>query len=382
MNTFSSSMLLQENYSKPVKIESVDLNHSFTTESYNFLVEMVNDVNSCKKELFFNITEAGDNAVVITESFEDFRKKIKEIIDKFIQFIKKIVKKFIIMMNKLVKSDKYIKKNKDTIRSFMGEFSYSIYKYTFIEDDSFPQLHPYSAYTDIVDSYSPNDTDKNDIYSKLYNHLQSIHASEKDRMAEWYNGFRGTVLNTTPLTQEEYKKELFKKFRNGEDSRTSTDIDSVIVYESLNRFLNYNKTLDAVNKAKKNLETEYEKIKSSLKNIESGFEKNEIIVSKLGDDEISSYNSTMSPETKNKIDNTVNLIMNVKIDQITNMCTIHGMAFTAKLDAIKEAYKQDKKILYKALQMSNKIRESSIPEDISTVNTEYTVIELSEGGTE
>ena len=32
------------------------------------------------------------------------------------------------------------------------------------------------------------------------------------------------------------------------------------------------------------------------------------------------------------------------------MCTIHTQAFTAKLEAAKDCFKQDKKILYKALQ--------------------------------
>ena len=35
---------------------------------------------------------------------------------------------------------------------------------------------------------------------------------------------------------------------------------------------------------------------------------------------------------------------------VNQMCTIHTQAFTAKLEAAKDCFKQDKKILYKALQ--------------------------------
>ena len=36
------------------------------------------------------------------------------------------------------------------------------------------------------------------------------------------------------------------------------------------------------------------------------------------------------------------------------MCTIHSLAFSAKLDACKECYAQDKALLYKALKQINK----------------------------
>lgn len=45
----------------------------------------------------------------------------------------------------------------------------------------------------------------------------------------------------------------------------------------------------------------------------------------------------------------LNNYMKVQSAKVNEMCTIHTQAFTAKLEAAKDCFKQDKKILYKAL---------------------------------
>ena len=43
------------------------------------------------------------------------------------------------------------------------------------------------------------------------------------------------------------------------------------------------------------------------------------------------------------------LYTKIKVDQITEFSNIHTLAFSAKLDALKESYKQDRALLYTAL---------------------------------
>ena len=93
-------------------------------------------------------------------------------------------------------------------------------------------------------------------------------------------------------------------------------------------------------------------------------------------------------ENKTKIDSNVQLIMDLIVDRITKMCTIHSMAFTSKLEAAKQCYIQDKKILYRALKAV--IKEEYSDEDANTIaesvdtlgSSEYIKVDLSdnEGG--
>ena len=54
---------------------------------------------------------------------------------------------------------------------------------------------------------------------------------------------------------------------------------------------------------------------------------------------------TMSGDLMYKLD----LYTKAKVDQITEFSNIHTLAFSAKLDALKESYKQDRALLYTAL---------------------------------
>ena len=62
-------------------------------------------------------------------------------------------------------------------------------------------------------------------------------------------------------------------------------------------------------------------------------------------DKVGTGNITVSTEVMNQID----LFVKKKAEQIIEMCNIHSLAFSYKLDAIKDCYKQDKDVLYKAL---------------------------------
>lgn len=389
MSIFSSSMLLSENYTEPTKVETISTNHSLLEESYRFLTELNNEMMNAKKAYSKSVLEA-DTTFALNESFGGFVERAKEIINKFLEFIKKIFKKFVIMINKIIKSDKYIRNHKDDIHKFQGTFSMEVFKYTFIEDDSFPNIKAYDTWKNIsgnkFESKSGTATSE-----KLYDHINGILTTNKDDMEDWYNTFRGTVLNTSSLTASEYREELFEKFRNGESKKSKEDIDYTMVHDSLTRFLKYDDTIRHIEKLKKDLEKQYKEIKNELKDLESGFEtftkdgSNAFVknIQGLYSDNLSTAKSAYTgadQKDKDKIDNVAKLIINLKIDQIQNMCTIHTLAFSSKLDACKECYKQDKAILYKALsQTTKKIKESTdesldeTPEPVETIETESAV---------
>ena len=64
-----------------------------------------------------------------------------------------------------------------------------------------------------------------------------------------------------------------------------------------------------------------------------------------GDLQSNNRRNALSSGVYNKID----MYMKAKVNQVQQMSNIHTMAFTAKIQAAKDCFVQDKKILYKAL---------------------------------
>ena len=246
MNTFSAEMLLSENYHTPTTIPSVYVEHDLFNESLDFIMSITNEMNTYRKDLHKSILEADGNQYIIQESFDGFIGKIKKIIDKFLDFIKKIFKKFSLMLHKIVKSDKYIIKHKEDVKKFSGEFDIKGYKYTNLDNDDFPQINAYQQFSNF-NKYKPSEEIKT--ADDLINATSNLLSSAKSDIDDWYSSFRGTVLGSDgSYSETEFKEELFKKFRNQEDSADTITIDSVGVIDSLDRFLNYDKTINHIKK--------------------------------------------------------------------------------------------------------------------------------------
>ena len=378
MNPFSSEMLLNENYVEPTHIQTISTSSNLLEEAYDFVLSITNEMHENKKSLHKSILEANGNQFIITEAFDGFIAKAKKIIDKFLDFIKKIFHKFIIMINKLVKSDKYIKKHKDEIGNFEKPFEIKGYKYTFIDSDSFPNIKAYDTYKSLVGEKHNDPLDTGD---KLLKNINATLDTSRQGLEDFYDSFRGTVMGTDSLTASEYNTELFEKFRNQESTKETLEISNVEAMESLNRFLNYEKTVKRIEDYKKKVERQYTNIKKELKSLESGFENNTFLFSDdqtksvYTDNEKRVYASS-DDDLKKKIDNASKCIIDLKINMIEKMCSIHAMAFSAKLTAAKECMNQDKTILYKALKKSVSestdatLEEDDIPESLDTLEVD------------
>lgn len=326
------------------------------------------------------ILESGENPQLIVEASDGLLDSIKGIIDKFIGLIKKLVAKFITSMNSIVKSDKYLRKHKDRFRQFSTEheFDMDIFTFTFINDDTYPNLNAYDVYK--TDDFSSIRNAKNGI-----EYTAAVYTHFTDGLSDWYDNFRGVVLDNdpnskTPYSSAEFSDELYKKFRNGDKAKTNTTITNVEVNTALDRFCNYDRTLRHVEKMKSDLIKEYDKIKKDIKNLTAAYS-NDTFTPVLGDDykyinaDINTkfdneYNNPKDSTSKKKMDDNITNFIKSKANQIDTMSTIHAMAFTAKLEAIKDAYAQDKKLLYAALKRINRthdFKESAIYEEVEEI---------------
>lgn len=349
-SVFSASNLLEANFTKPTSVEKININESYFVEALNYLEEMNKDVTASTKVLYRSILEADGDVVAINESFSSFCASIKKIIEKFLEFLKRIVQKFILTMNKLVKSEKYISNHKADIKKFGASdaFKMDVFIFTHLMDDDVPMLNPENAWNQSQGWAAPNATES--ILNRVTNTYNDV---KKDLDGGWYDSFRGRVIGKSSISVDDFAEELFKVFRNNSKEKTEVEFAYDKVIDALNRFEGYNQNLKHVQDVKKVMEKGYSDIK---KEIEAW--------GKAGTDGKAAFNGFIDMSrnaeeynaNRKEIDEQLDLFIKAKVAQVDHMCKIHAMAYTAKLDACKASFTQDKAILYKALSKVKTIK--------------------------
>lgn len=357
-------------------------NHSFVQEGYDFILEMGRDYMNAEKTFYYNILGSYGDDNIITESFSGFFDKIKDIIKKFIEWIKKIFKEFVLKMNALFSNEKYIKKNHKLLNKFesQDEFEYNGYTFTNIDNVSVPASKALSAFENTsgagylsTDNWYENDSlaidndslkdARKDQTTKLNTSLDKKLDELNDGLEDFYETFRGTVINKSEkYDSSEYSEVLFMFFRDEDDSPSDITIDSSYVLEAYRRFDKYKETIKSIEKTQKEIIKDYEALEKHLdKLIKMNKADNKLSIDSTvntyasGEIDIltSSSKSGTSLADKTIYDKStfdkMNNYLKVQSSKVNQMCSIHTQAFTAKLEAAKDQFKQDKKILYKAL---------------------------------
>ena len=353
MSTTSFDVLTMDGIDDPLisinKLATLDLDECYFATAVNFIKEANQNIVDAKKDLYKSISEATDQYVVL-ESFSDFFSKINDIINKFIQFIKSLVARFITHIQKLIKSDKYINSHKKEFDKFKDTDKFTMNGYTYTFDPNIPAA---------AASVNFN----KDLFEDLYNSSKDFDFSvEGINVAianmnnnEVYDEFRGNVLQKDyDISIGEWDTELFKVFRNDDLDTSEIEVDSTLVHKTLNRFAAFNSYKKQVEADQKRIQNDYENVKKQVKEIVRG----------NGNLNMSAFIERMPQDMKTDIKRNnytnqgiitgdlmykLDLYTKIKVDQITEFSNIHTLAFSAKLDALKESYKQDRALLYTAL---------------------------------
>ena len=312
----------------------------------------------CRKALYKSILEQGNtsDSEVLNESFSDFYDKVKEIIGKIIKFLKSLVERFITALHKIVMSEKYLLKHEKDFNLFdsRDEFEYDGYIFTISSaipvcnivsefEGGFPQID--------MSQLSNNNVSANTAYlDNLYSGLTS--ATDSDDI---YDIIRGKVLGLdAPIYKEDFASELFKIYRNGEDEKASITITSSDLVQGIGFLKSYSKTTTEIKRQQGNIEREYKSLEDFMKRIINKTETDATDIVKLTmvnpTDKQTKGNYNVSKDTMATLD----MFINAKVNQIMEVSSIHSLAFSAKLDAIKDEYRQTKSILYKALSKIEK----------------------------
>lgn len=353
MSTTSFDVLTMDGIDDPLisinKLATLDLDECYFATAVNFIKEANQNIVDAKKDLYKSISEATDQYVVL-ESFSDFFSKINDIINKFIQFIKSLVARFITHIQKLIKSDKYINSHKKEFDKFKDTDKFTMNGYTYTFDPNIPAA---------AASVNFN----KDLFEDLYNSSKDFDFSVEGINAaianmnnnEVYDEFRGNVLQKDyDISIGEWDTELFKVFRNDDLDTSEIEVDSTLVHKTLNRFATFNSYKKQVEADQKRIQNDYENVKKQVKEIVRG----------NGNLNMSAFIERMPQDMKANIKRNnytnqgiitgdlmykLDLYTKIKVDQITEFSNIHTLAFSAKLDALKESYKQDRALLYTAL---------------------------------
>lgn len=330
---------------------------SYLFEATQFILEMDREFASAKKELYISITESEGNREIVHESFTEFVGKIKNIIRKFLDFIKRLFDKFITKLNGIVKSEKYLEKHKADFSKFTTDDEFDFKGYNFTIDEVPLNIKIFKDFEQDVQNLrntldSITDNDKTSIMKAADDAYENLMGN----LDEYFWKFRGEVIGTNNTIEDsDYADELFKVFRNGDFTSETITADSAYIIKALNRTMSFDKTTKSVERDKKNLEKDYSALEKAVEKFSKmkfdDSTKNYKATLNYGDDSSTPTTREISSEAKTKID----LFVSKKAEQIQKCANIHTMAFAAKLDALKEEYRQNKAVLYKALSKIQKI---------------------------
>ena len=335
------------------KLGTLDLDESYFATAVSFIKEANNDLMESKQNLYKSISEATTQFVVL-ESFSDFFSRVNDIINKFIKFIKSLTQRFLTHINKLINSDKYINSHKKDFKDFRDTDKFTINGYNYTFNPNIPMAAASvsfnrSLFEDLYDKSGSIDLSPNGVNTSI----------NKIDIESSCDEFRGSVLGqSTPISVGEFDTELFKIYRDNSIDTEEIEVDSLEVSKALNRFTSFSDNKKQITNDQSKIERDYEQVKKQVKDITrrngdlnlSAFidrlpQEMQGNIKKSKDSTDNQQGFSMSADLMYKLD----LYTKAKVDQITEFSNIHTLAFSAKLDALKESYKQDRALLYTAL---------------------------------
>lgn len=333
------------------KLSNLCIDESYFVLAVNHIKESRTEYNTYKKKLYTSIMEA-ENSHIILESFSDFFTKVKEIIDKFLKFIKSLFQKFLTALASLVNSDSYLKKHKKDFNDFkdVDKFDFEGYNYTFN-----PGIPVAVVDLNLSSITNPIYTMDNITTGSITGVINNITNDRENRA----DVFRGKVLGKSESIYEtDFANELFRIYRDNEDTTDTIEATPMYIHTCVKRFFNYSNAKSYTEKEYKRIEKEYKNLEEEIKDITSrnGDLNAKAFIDNIGydnkgnmpkiDNNIVIDGLKMSAELMQKID----AFVKVQVDHIQDCSNIHTLAFSAKLDAMKECANQDRKTLYRALQ--------------------------------
>lgn len=323
----------------------VSEDHSFFLESLDFIQEsdqvIRNIFDEILEESLFDITINADKTKQEYNKKFSFSNIVQYIFELFLHAVEQLWLRFKALMVRLLNSDTSIRHYKNALLSF---------------DEPLKVYIPYYIYTNL-DIDIPSDTLRiifSDEYDDLLDRLEKIsNIRDKDRIIDklrgiyqevsrqlengnYYNKIRVKIMGKIDgsiITEQDFTNQITIFFRNNmkEPFEPKHPIPSYEVQNAAKRFFAYDKTM-------KVLENQNKEVKNSAGRISKR-------IQKIKGSDIFKHYIPIDYD----IEYALNQVLQLKSGQISKSCNLIVMAYGAKLDAMKEAMKQDRKILHAAI---------------------------------
>ena len=300
--------------------------NSITTESYfNTTLVTISKLNKEYRDSmmeFCSCINENNSMSSINSICKTFMSSISSIIDKFNKCIRDNHSNLISSLKRQMANDRLtIDKSKITdVRAG------NIYNFTLSEDIPKPiGRNIYYEEVEKLQKILKNNSLSQD--QKAIELLFTYNTLMEELRGEFYNKFRAEILDIKgEISALEFGDTLFNIYRDG-GNRIDAVIEKDEILEIYKRFKNAKYYLNNVERQKDNIIKEYDRIRKDLANV------------KLSDV------ASMLGTNVDVLDERLQNYIKAKTEQLLNMCSIHTMAYTAKLDAIAALYLQDKAIL-------------------------------------
>lgn len=351
------------------------MQHSFFSEACQFCSKMDREMLELNRSFYGSICESEGNRTLIHESFSDWVSSFKKLLKKIIDFLHALLNKFLVGINMLIKREGFLKDHKKDLLKFNENHKFHMNVFTFTLNNNVPEETAiydagkldeiYGFSNTMVPNKTNDDKDFGEglkgVYTTKYapsaHDTESVKTLDKSYEAfvdslndgKFYDVIRGKFLGYTngeSVDSADYSKELFEKFRDGQSGKEDKEFNYNDIQEAYTRFDNYERIKKDLTKKKTTAEKAYREIEKKIdKAITKGEKGNNIAKITIdGVNDGNEFNAYTSGEVS-KFEYYIKAISNM-VHEVSNL---HSIAFSARLDAYKDQFAQDKTILYKAL---------------------------------
>lgn len=304
-------------------------NKSFFIEALQYLSEESKTFDYCFESVLNE--GVGKNIIKILFTKIDYKKIIKKIIDNFISLLEKIWNNFYAFLMNFFSKNDIIKHNKSALENIKDPIYFSETRFIYTN------LGLNTSYTSFKNELEKEFTDllldmstftQYTTYEQFFLKIEDI-KNKIDMSENYYENLRGKIVGSTNIVKkEDFASALFKYFRNSGIEIGEGNITSAEIRACSEQYFDYKKSVKQIQKDKKDLTDASKKLQNDIMGIN-----------------LDKYTSINIPVEAQKV--FVKVLEN-KSRRVQETCKIYIQVFSAKLDAIKDSYCQNQKILFEA----------------------------------
>lgn len=336
-------------------LSNIGMSESYFLSAIHFLKPQTKSYTESKIALYKAISESAEgDTTAILESFSDYYVQADAIIKKSLEFLKGKIDAFIEFMEHYIEENESIKDHKkdltDNIKYYQDD---NLEGYNYTIDDNIPDVSAVDAFNaSLFDSLFRSQI--TDLSAESISQAVTAIDIEQDLRV-----FRAKLLGQDGvMTDAEFARMLYLIFRDNTSNMIELDIDAKKVRDIASRWFGFSEYKTALNRQYKSIDSSYDRILKKISKIckdNNGLTVQAFTDLMPGDIKVNSINGKdvdtsgmmMSADMMVQLD----IYCKAKLDIIEKYTNLVIIALSAKMDAIKSMYEQDRKVLFSAIEV-------------------------------